>query len=215
MIKSSNITKVAHQVSRSERTRRFGHPGAVLWLTGLSAAGKSTLAMALEEHLLMRGYACYTLDGDNIRQGLNANLGFSPADRAENIRRVGEVAALFADAGMICITAFISPYRSDRENARKAAQRTSFHEIYISADLSACERRDPKGLYRKARAGELRDFTGIDAPYEAPEQAELVIDTGHETADVSLARLVAYVTRQLPLLPVRNEANPASGLDHD
>ena len=199
MIKSSNLTRVAHHVGRLERSSRFGHLGAVLWLTGLSGAGKSTLAMALEVQLLNLGYACYTLDGDNIRQGLNANLGFSPQDRAENIRRVGEVAALFADAGMICITAFISPYRSDRENARRAAQRTGFHEIHLAADLAACERRDPKGLYRQARAGQLHQFTGIDAPYEAPDSADLVLDTGQETVAASLARLVAYVTANIPL----------------
>lgn len=145
------------------------------------------------------GYACYTLDGDNVRQGLNANLGFSAEDRAENIRRVGEVAALFADAGMICITAFISPYRHDRERARTAANRVSFHEIYLAADIACCESRDPKGLYRKAREGLLRNFTGIDAPYEPPENPELLIDTSTETVERSLSTLVEYVKRVLPL----------------
>jgi adenylylsulfate kinase len=149
--------------------------------------------MGLEERLLGLGYACYTLDGDNIRHGLNANLGFSPEDRTENIRRVGEVAALFAEAGLICITAFISPYRADREKARLAARRSRFHEVFVAADLATCESRDPKGLYRKARAGELRDFTGIDAPYEVPESAELVIDTSSLTEAESLDALVAYV----------------------
>lgn len=200
MQKSTNTTAVAHQVASHQRNRRFGHAGAVIWLTGLSAAGKSTLAMALEKQLLALGYACYTLDGDNVRQGLNANLGFSPEDRTENIRRVGEVAALFADAGMVCITAFISPYRQDRQAARKAARHCSFHEIHVAADLATCEARDPKGLYRQARTGHLRDFTGVDAPYEPPAAADLVIDTARESVDVSLARLVAYVRQHLPRL---------------
>lgn len=155
--------------------------------------------MKLEERLHTLGYACFTLDGDNIRYGLNANLGFSQADRAENIRRVGEVAALFADAGLVCITAFISPYRQDRFIARQAASRTSFHEIHIAADLATCEARDPKGLYRKARAGELHDFTGIDAPYEQPETPELMLDTGSESTDACLEKLLDYLQRAFPL----------------
>ncbi len=197
-MKSTNLTSVAHHVGHSERRQRFGHDGAVVWLTGLSASGKSTLAMGIEARLLELGYACYTLDGDNIRHGLNANLGFSPEDRAENIRRVGEVAALFADAGMVCITAFISPYRQDRLLAKQAARRCGFHEIHVAADLAACEARDPKGLYRKARAGELRDFTGIDAPYEAPLSPELSINTGLEDVTTSLGRLEAYLTHHIP-----------------
>lgn len=195
-----NLTAVPHHVAAGARKQRYGHAGAVLWLTGLSAAGKSTLAMGLEARLLAAGYACYTLDGDNIRHGLNANLGFSPADRTENIRRVGEVAALFADAGLICITAFISPYRADRDQARLAAKRTSFHEIHVSTSLSVCESRDPKGLYQKARAGQLPEFTGIDAPYEAPAQPELVIDTGRMTVEESLDELAAYVFSKVPLI---------------
>lgn len=193
-----NLTAVPHRVAAAVRQQRFGHAGAVIWLTGLSAAGKSTLAMGLEERLLALGYACYTLDGDNVRHGLNANLGFSPEDRAENIRRVGEVAALFADAGLVCITAFISPYRADRARARQAAQRTAFHEIHVATSLAVCESRDPKGLYQKARAGELPEFTGIDAPYEAPELPELVIDTSQASVDNCLDCLVDYVTRTVP-----------------
>lgn len=196
MTKPINLTAVDHQVNVADRQRRYGHEGAVIWLTGLSAAGKSTLAMGLEAALLARGYACYTLDGDNIRHGLNANLGFSPDDRAENIRRVGEVAALFADAGLICITAFISPYRADRLRAREAAAKTCFHEVHIAA---TCEARDPKGLYRKARAGQLRDFTGIDAPYEAPLTPEFVMDTSLLTLAQSLEQLTAYVVGHVPL----------------
>lgn len=199
MRKSENLTAVPHRVAADSRRQRFGHDGAVVWLTGLSASGKSTLAMGLEERLICLGYACYTLDGDNIRHGLNANLGFSPEDRCENIRRVGEVATLFAHAGLICITAFISPYRHDRFLAREAAGRTRFHEVHVAANLATCEARDPKGLYRKARAGELRDFTGIDAPYEAPENAELTMDTGREMPEESLMRLVEYLLNQHPI----------------
>jgi adenylyl-sulfate kinase len=194
----NRLTAVAHALSAAERQEHYGHAGAVLWLTGLSAAGKSTLAMALERELSVRGYSCYVLDGDNIRRGLNVNLGFSPADRTENIRRVGEVAALFADAGLICITAFISPYRSDRDRARQCCPQ-GFHEIHIAADLATCEARDPKGLYRQARAGELAEFTGVSAPYEAPLQAECVIDTAGETPSESQQKLLAYVLQQLPL----------------
>lgn len=192
-----NLTTVSHTLNFSDRSAHYGHQGAVLWLTGLSASGKSTLAMALEQALMRKGYACYVLDGDNIRNGLNSNLGFSPEDRTENIRRVGEVAALFADAGLICITSFISPYRADRERARQAC-REAFHEIHIAANLAACESRDPKGLYKKARSGELPDFTGISAPYEPPEDAELIVDTSHESIATSLETLLDYVASRIP-----------------
>jgi len=181
-----------------DRKMRYGHQGAVFWLTGLSASGKSTLAIALESALTQRGYACYVLDGDQLRQGLNRNLGFSPEDRSENIRRVGEVAALFADAGLICITAFISPYQADRARARSACAH-AFHEIHVATDLTVCESRDPKGLYKKARAGELREFTGISAPYEAPVTPELRIDTGLESIEASVEKLVCYVSAHLGL----------------
>ena len=170
----------------------MNRPAFVLWFTGLSGAGKSTLAMAVEQHLFRRGYTVYVLDGDNVRGGLNANLGFSPEDRVENIRRVGEVAALFADAGILCITAFISPYRTDRARAREAGG-DAFHEIYIRADLETCERRDPKGLYRRARAGEIADFTGVSAPYEPPESAELVIDTTREPIEACVEQILRYI----------------------
>ncbi|MGE0117204.1 MAG: adenylyl-sulfate kinase [Dongiaceae bacterium] len=191
-IKSSNVSTVRHRISSDHRSRRNGHRGGVLWFTGLSGSGKSTLAMAVEQELFRRGYNVYVLDGDNVRQGLNANLGFSPDDRAENIRRIGEVAALFADAGLITITSFISPYRADRQRARSAAK-DAFHEIYISADLGTCERRDPKGLYRKARRGEIAEFTGISAPYEAPEAAELIVNTDRLSVEESVARIIGYV----------------------
>ena len=164
----------------------------MLWLTGLSGSGKSTLAFALEKALFVRGYQVYVLDGDNVRHGLNIDLGFTQLDRTENIRRVGEVAALFADAGFICISAFISPYRADRETARAAAK-GRFHEVFIDADMETCERRDPKGLYKKARAGKIADFTGVSAPYEAPSSSDLVIPTRHNEVAASLAAAVSYV----------------------
>jgi bifunctional enzyme CysN/CysC len=190
--KSTNITAVAHRVTRQERWKRNRHHSGVLWFTGLSGAGKSTLAFELEQLLFEKGYQAYVLDGDNLRHGLNTDLGFSPADRTENIRRVGEVAALLADAGAIAISAFISPYREDRESARRSAG-GDFHEIHVKADLAVCERRDPKGLYEKARRGEIPEFTGISAPYEAPEDPELAIDTGVLSVEESLGLLVDYV----------------------
>ena len=207
-VRSSNITEVAHGVTAAQRTLRNGHPGGVLWLTGLSGAGKSTIAMAVEQELFRRGFHVFVLDGDNVRRGLSANLGFAPEDRAENIRRIGEVAALFAESGQIVITAFISPYRTDRQRARQAteslsagslsagarkADATTFHEIYIKADLATCEGRDPKGLYQKARSGEIAEFTGISAPYEPPLAPELVVDTQKLTIADAVASIVAYV----------------------
>jgi bifunctional enzyme CysN/CysC len=193
-VKSTNITAVAHRVTNPQRVARNGHTGGVLWLTGLSGAGKSTIAMAVEQELFRRGYQAYVLDGDNVRRGLNSNLDFSPEDRAENIRRVGEVAALFADSGQIVVTAFISPYRTDRQRARAAAG-NGFHEIYIKASLETCEKRDPKGLYRRARTGEIAEFTGVTAPYEMPESPELTIDTDRLSIAQSVARVLEYVDR--------------------
>lgn len=190
---SVDIVPVRHQVAAQERDARTGHRGAVVWLTGLSGAGKSTLALALERRLFDRGWNVYTLDGDNVRTGLNADLGFSPEDRQENLRRVGEVAALFADAGMVCVTAFISPYRDERARARVAAGDRPFIEVWVRSPLEACERRDPKGLYAKARAGTIKDFTGIDSPYETPESADLVIDTETLDVEASTAMLLDYV----------------------
>ena len=201
IVRSANLYRVEHGIDAPARASRNGHRGGVLWFTGLSGAGKSTIAMALEQELFRRGYHTYVLDGDNVRYGLNANLGFSPEDRAENIRRVGEVAALFADAGMIVITAFISPYRADRQRARDAAK-DGFHEIYVAADVETCERRDPKGLYKRARKGEIAEFTGISAPYEAPEAAELTVDTRSLSVEQSLEVLLDYINRQFTLGPV-------------
>lgn len=200
-VRSSNITEVAHGITAPQRAQRNGHPGGVLWLTGLSGAGKSTIAMALEQELFRRGFQVFVLDGDNVRRGLSANLGFAPEDRAENIRRIGEVAALFAESGQVVITAFISPYRSDRDRARQALAKSlpsgpaagGFHEIYVKADLATCEGRDPKGLYQKARAGEIAEFTGVSAPYEPPAQAELIIDTEKLNIAQAVALAVSYV----------------------
>lgn len=194
--KSKNITRVEHRVSTEDRELRNGHKGAVLWFTGLSGAGKSTLAIALEEALFARGFQVYVLDGDNVRSGLASDLGFSHEDRTENIRRVGEVAALFAHAGVICISAFISPYREDRAIARRAAG-DKFYEVYVAADLATCEQRDPKGLYKKARAGEIQDFTGVSAPYEAPENPQIVVDTSKLPVASCLATLIDFVTERL------------------
>jgi bifunctional enzyme CysN/CysC len=197
-VRSTNIKAVEHAVTTDMRALQNGHRPGVLWLTGLSGAGKSTLAIALEQALFRKGYQVYVLDGDNVRQGLNANLGFSPEDRAENIRRVGEVAALFAQAGVLVVTAFISPYRSDRQRAREAAGE-SFREIHIKADLETCEGRDPKGLYAKARSGEIAEFTGISAPYEAPESPDFTVDTSSLSVDEALEQLLAYVEREFEI----------------
>jgi len=193
---STNITKVKHDIRSIERAKRNNHIGGVLWFTGLSGAGKSTLAIEVEKHLFRKGYQTYVLDGDNIRHGLNANLGFSPEDRAENIRRVGEVAGLFSRAGLVTITAFISPYRSDRDRAREASL-GHFHEIYIKADVETCEARDPKGLYKKAREGKIKEFTGISAPYEEPEYPELVVDTTDRSVKDCVEEILDYIDENL------------------
>ncbi len=183
---------VDHRVTAEARAARAGHRGAVFWLTGLSASGKSTIAIEAENRLFHLGFQVYVLDGDNIRRGLAADLGFSHDDRTENIRRAGEVAALFAEAGLIVISAFISPYREDRAMARAAAGEGSFHEVFVKASLETCEKRDPKGLYRRARAGEIGDFTGISAPYEEPEHSELVIDTEKLALEEAVETFVDY-----------------------
>ena len=164
------------------RERLLGQKGCVVWLTGLSGSGKTTIARALEDRLLGENHLCYVLDGDIVRKGLNADLGFSPGDRGENIRRIGEVAALFADAGVIVATAFISPYRNDRRRARACVPPGRFIEVYLDTPLSICEQRDPKGLYTGARTGAVDSFTGISVPYEPPEQPELILDTSHRDA---------------------------------
>jgi adenylylsulfate kinase len=175
--KSENIVWHQTTVSKEERESINGHKGCTVWLTGLSGSGKSTLANLLEKALWERGVRSYVLDGDNVRHGLNKDLGFSPEDRTENIRRIGEVAKLFTEAGVINSTAFISPYRADRDLVREIMNDGDFIEVMVDCDLDECEKRDPKGLYKKARAGEIPEFTGISAPYEAPEKPELTINT--------------------------------------
>ncbi len=191
-VRATNVQRVDHEITTADRARRNGHAGGVLWLTGLSGAGKSTIAVAVERRLFDKGYQVYVLDGDNLRHGLNADLGFVPEDRSENIRRIGEVAALMARAGFVVVTAFISPYRSDRGRAREAGGK-SFHEIYVKADLEVCEARDPKGLFKKSRAGVIPDFTGVSAPYEAPETPELEIDTGAADVEYCVDQVAAYI----------------------
>ncbi|MGR8919907.1 MAG: adenylyl-sulfate kinase [Gammaproteobacteria bacterium] len=191
--KATNITWHEHHVTREERGKLKGHRGAVLWFTGLSGAGKSSIANAVDTLLNERGVHTYLLDGDNIRHGLNKNLGFSAEDRAENIRRIGEVAKLMADAGLVTLTAFISPYRVDRDNVRALLDDGEFVEILCQASLETCEGRDPKGLYKKARAGEIKGFTGIDDPYEAPEKPELVLDSDNKDIPTLAAEVVEYL----------------------
>ena len=190
--KATNITWHEGEVTSEERHKNLGQKGCTLWMTGLSGSGKSTVAVALEQVLLQRGHHAYRLDGDNIRMGLNKNLGFSPEDRDENIRRIGEVAKLFADSGMITVTSFISPYREARDMVRQlhADGGQPFFEVHVACSLEEAEKRDPKGLYKKARAGEIKGFTGIDAPFEEPENAELTIKTHEQSVEESVQQLL-------------------------
>jgi adenylylsulfate kinase len=192
---ATNITWYQGNVTRQERRANIGQRGATIWLTGLSASGKSTLAAGVEKALLQRGMHAYVLDGDNVRHGLNKNLGFSAEDRAENIRRVGEVTRLFADAGLISITSFISPYRADRELARKLHEEAQlpFLEVYLDVPLEVAERRDPKGLYKKARAGQIKGFTGIDDPYEVPQSPDLHLHTDVQTVEESVQSVIGLL----------------------
>ena len=199
--KSTNITWHASQVTRGDRERLLGQRGVAVWLTGLSGSGKSTIAVGAERELVRRGRLAYVLDGDNVRHGLNKNLGFSPSDRTENIRRIGEVAKLFADAGVIAMTSFISPYRSDRDAVRALLAPGDFVEVHVFASVETCESRDVKGLYQKARKGEIPEFTGISAPYEAPERPELVLDTNRQSVEESVESLVAYLEKHGYLSP--------------
>jgi len=196
IVKSTNIVWHHSSVDRAARAHQKGHRSAILWFTGLSGAGKSTLANAVNSALFEQGLACYVLDGDNIRHGLCTDLGFSDADREENIRRIGEVAKLFLDAGVVVLTAFVSPFRADRDKARALVEAGDFVEIHCAADLGVCEERDTKGLYAKARAGTIKDFTGISSPYEAPEQPELRVDTGSQSLDDCVAQVVAYLIQE-------------------
>ena len=191
--KSTNITWHQSEIDQAAREELLKQKGCVIWFTGLSGSGKSTVANQVAAHLHQSGRITYVLDGDNIRHGLNKNLGFSPEDRQENIRRIGEVAKLFADAGLITTTAFISPYRQDRDAVRDIMSSDRFIEVFVDCPLEVCENRDPKGLYKKARAGELKGFTGIDAPYEAPQSPELVVNTNELDVAGCTEQVIAYL----------------------
>ena len=191
--KATNIVWHQGAVTRDDRNKLNGHRGCTVWLTGLSGSGKSTIAVDLEKRLLERGVRTYILDGDNIRHGLNKNLGFSPEDRTENIRRIGEVAKLFTEAGLVTLTAFISPYRADRDQVRAVMQEGDFVEVFVDCPVEVCEERDVKGLYKKARAGEIKEFTGISAPYEAPEKAELTLNTAGQSVEESAKQIMAHL----------------------
>jgi adenylylsulfate kinase len=193
--KSTNITWHAGHVGRAEREKLLGQRGATVWLTGLSGSGKSTVAVAVEAELVKRGKLAYVLDGDNVRHGLNKNLGFSPEDRTENIRRIGEVSKLFTDCGVLVFTSFISPYRADRDRVRALFAPGDFIEVYVAADVATCEGRDPKGLYKQARAGQIPEFTGISAPYEEPLRPELVLETGSQTLEQSVQSVLSYLEK--------------------
>jgi adenylylsulfate kinase len=190
---ATNIVWHHSTVTRAARAHQRGHRSAILWFTGLSGAGKSTLANAVNSALFEQGLACYVLDGDNIRHGLCNDLGFSDADREENIRRIGEVSKLFLDAGVVVLTAFVSPFRADRDRARALVEAGDFIEIHCAADLGVCEQRDTKGLYAKARAGEIKEFTGISSPYEAPEKPELRIDTGSQNLEACVQQVLTHL----------------------
>lgn len=191
--KATNIVWHAGNVTRADREKINGHKGFTVWFTGLSGSGKSTVAVAVEKALWDRGVRTYILDGDNVRHGLNSNLGFSPEDRTENIRRIGEVAKLFNDAGLVALTAFISPYRADRDKVRALMSEGDFLEVHVDCPVEECEKRDVKGLYAKARAGQIKEFTGISAPYEAPEKAELTLPTHQLSEEQSVAKVISFL----------------------
>ena len=197
---STNIAWHHASVDRAARAEQRGHRSAILWFTGLSGSGKSTLANAVNQALFERGLASYVLDGDNIRHGLCKDLGFSDADREENIRRIGEVSKLFLDAGVVVLTAFVSPFKADRDRARSLVENGDFVEIHCAADLSVCEERDTKGLYAKARAGEIKEFTGISSPYEAPEKPELRVDTGSQSLEACVELVINHL-REAGVIP--------------
>lgn len=196
--KATNVTWHDGEITRDDRNQLLGQQGATLWFTGLSGSGKSTIAVALEQALFQRNKLSYRLDGDNVRLGINKNLGFSAADRTENIRRIGEIAKLFVDSGVIALSSFISPYRADREQVRELHTESgyAFVEIFVDCALAEAEARDPKGLYKKARAGEIKNFTGIDDPYEAPTQAEIHLHTDKMTLQEEVDVIIAYLEQQ-------------------
>lgn len=202
-IRATNVTWHESHVERSHREKLLKQQGFTIWFTGLPSSGKSTSAFTLEHELIKRGHLAYVLDGDNVRHGLNKNLGFSAGDREENIRRIGEVARLFADAGIITMTSFISPYRKDRDRARKIHEDSGlkFIEVYVDTPVKVCEVRDPKGLYKKARDGELKGFTGVDDPYEPPANPEITIRTEKNSPDIVVKKLIDYLESKCMLQP--------------
>ncbi|QIZ75740.1 adenylyl-sulfate kinase [Ferrimonas lipolytica] len=194
---SSNVVWHQHQVGHQQRQQLKGHGAAVLWFTGLSGSGKSTIANALEQQLLQRNIHSYLLDGDNVRHGLNGDLGFSDDDRVENIRRVGEVSKLFVDSGTLVLSAFISPFQADRDSVRELLAPGQFIEVFVDTPLEVCEGRDPKGLYKKARAGEIRHFTGIDSDYQRPQQPEIHLHTAQQSVQQSVEQILAYLQQRV------------------
>ena len=196
---TENIIPHSYQISAEDRKKANKHNAFLLWFTGLSGSGKSTIANVVEQELYKLGIKTYTLDGDNIRKGINNDLTFAPEDRTENIRRIAEIANLMIDAGVVVLAAFVSPYKKDRENIKSIVKDVNFVEIYINTSIEECERRDTKGLYKKARAGEIKNMTGISAPYEAPEQPDLEIETEKESIDDAVQRIIDYITPKLQL----------------
>jgi adenylylsulfate kinase len=194
--KAENLTWHIGEVDKEARSAAHGHRGAVLWFTGLSGSGKSTIGHRVERMLIERGAFAYVLDGDNVRHGLNSDLGFAPEDRVENIRRIGEVSRLFSDAGALVVSAFISPYRKDRDRIRGLMPEGEFVEVFVDTPLEICEARDPKGLYKKARAGEISNFTGLDAPYEAPQHPEVHLQTANLSVDEAAEQVIRYLEDQ-------------------
>lgn len=195
MTKSTNIVWHDSKVTKVQRQKLSGHKSVIIWFTGLSGSGKSTISVALEKELYERNIRSYRLDGDNIRHGLNNNLGFSSSDRTENIRRIGEVSKLMIDAGLITLTAFISPYEEDRNQVRQLVESNEFIEVYVKASLEVCESRDPKGLYKKARLNEIKGFTGIDSPYEQPKNPEVIIDTDILSVEQSVDKILHFLQK--------------------
>ncbi|WP_368901577.1 adenylyl-sulfate kinase [Oceanobacillus oncorhynchi] len=193
MPESENIKWHHSKVTKEHRRNLNNHKSAVIWFTGLSGSGKSTISVELEKELHHLGVRTYRLDGDNIRHGLNKDLGFGPDDRKENIRRIGEVSKLMADAGLLVLAAFISPYRADRDDVRNLMEQGEFIEVFVDASIETCKSRDPKGLYKKARAGKLKGFTGIDAPYEAPGKPEITVNTDVESVEESVQTIISYL----------------------
>ncbi|MFX3624587.1 MAG: adenylyl-sulfate kinase [Ectobacillus sp.] len=193
MDKQNHVFQYQFAITKQDRQRLHGHKSYILWFTGLSGSGKSTIANAVENELYKLNISTYTLDGDNLRTGLNGDLGFSPADRKENIRRIGEVAKLFVDAGVVVLATFISPYKSDRETIRNSMNEGEFIEIYVDCTLETCEKRDPKGLYKKARSGEIKDFTGISSPYEKPENPEIILDSNQFSVQECALQVIDFL----------------------